>query len=342
MGSGSTSSCLRIRSSGGYEGVGGADCEADEDVALGCGAQITGDAHSTVPRHGKRYFVLREFYEQKQFGAFKKSLFFFCLVLMCHVLLSVIKNGRRPLKAKVKGTLEVLFVLQPAIESFNHWSGKPMDDDAIMTPVQTLVCGRAFEIVFERLPEAIIQTGIAIEQPENASSLLYFSICSSIIAAAAIMTDTNIVYELAGMNRQERGRQSNPYHGLIPDGTAGLRMLYLGCCVFLAGYLGTNVVTITAFMLEHSSRWVLLYLAVEFAAVYLILVRTGRNYFDLSYGLAGSFIQWCTLYLMMQFVPFTNLRIPVVFGGAWFSRWIVWRLLLRPPSSAQLAALARD
>jgi len=284
-------------------------------------------------------YVMREFYEQEQYGAFKKSLFFFCLALMCHVLLSVIKNARRPLKAKVKGALEALFMLQPAIESFNHWSGKPMDDDAIMTPVQILVGGRAIEIIFESLPEAIIQTGIAIEQPENASSLLYFSICSSIIAAAAIMTDTNIGYELAGMNSQERGRQSHPIRGLIPDGTAGLRMLYLGGVVFLAGYLGTNVVAITAFMLKHSSRWVLLYLAVEFAAVFLILVRTGRMYFDLSHGLADSFVQWFILYLMMQFVPFTNLRVPMVFGGAWFSRWIAWRLIA---NTAVFALVVKD
>ena len=93
-----------------------------------------------------------------------------------HVLLSLAKNRRRSAKAKAIGVLHAVFMLQPAIESYNHWSGKPMGDDDVLTPAQTLVVGRAIEIVFESLPEVVIQASIAIQQPEQASALLYFSI----------------------------------------------------------------------------------------------------------------------------------------------------------------------
>jgi len=97
-----------------------------------------------------------------------------------------------------------------------------MSDDDMWSPVQILITGRAIEIIIESLPEVVIQASIAIQQLEKATPLLYFSICSSIAAAAAIMTDTNISYELGMMNSQERGRHSNPFFGLIPDGKWGL------------------------------------------------------------------------------------------------------------------------
>ena len=153
------------------------------------------------------------------------------------------------------------------------------------------------------------------------------------------MTDTNISYDLASMNKQERGRHSNPHYGLIPNGKSGLRMLYLGGFFFLAGYLGTGVAAITTFTLRHSTRWVALYLAAEFAVVYLILVKTGRLYFILASGHAASVFIWFIFYLMMTFVPFTQLRAPAQFGGALFARWVTWRLVA---NTVAFALLAKD
>ena len=141
------------------------------------------------------------------------------------------------------------------------------------------------------------------------------------------MTDTNVSYELATMNKQERGQHSHPFYGLIPKGTWGIHMLYLGGFLFLVGYLGTGVAAITTVMLGHSARWIALYLAAEFAGVFLILVKTGRQYFAIASGQAASVVQWVVMYLMMQFVPWAQLRNPINFGGAWFSRWVTWRLI---------------
>ena len=153
------------------------------------------------------------------------------------------------------------------------------------------------------------------------------------------MTDTNISYDLASMNKQERGRHSNPHYGLIPNGKSGLRMLYLGGFFFLAGYLGTGVAAITTFTLRHSTRWVALYLAAEFAVVFFILVKTGRLYFILASGHAASVFIWFIFYLMMTFVPFTQLRAPAQFGGALFARWVTWRLVA---NTVAFALLAKD
>jgi len=217
-----------------------------------------------------------------------------------------------------------------------------MCDDDVVEPVVILIGGRAIEIIFESLPEVVIQASAAIQQPEKANPLLYFSICSSIAATAAIMTDTNISYELAAMNKQERGRHSNPLFGLILDGKWGLRMLYLGGFFSLAGYLGTGVAAVTMCTLGHSARWIALYLVAEFAVVYLILVKTGRQYFVMlptHADHATSVLTWFVLYLMMQLVPFTQLRNPVMFGGALFARWVTWRLLA---NTVAFALLAKD
>ena len=281
------------------------------------------------------------------YDAFWKSLSFFSAALLMHVVVSLIKNGRRPAKTKAWGVLQALFMVQPAIESYHHWSGKAMEDDDVISPVQILIAGRAIEIVLESIPEVVIQAGIAIQQPEKATPLLYSSICSSIATACVIMTDTSISYDLAGVNRQERGRRTHPHYGLIPSGKWGFRMLYLGGFFFYIGYLGTIVAAITMFMLVHSARWVALYLVAEFAVVFLILVKTGRKYFILTSStswsdVATSVFLWFLFYLMQQFVPLADSRLPNLFGGAWFARWITWRLVANTVVFALLANKQKD
>jgi len=111
-------------------------------------------------------------------------------------------------------------------------------------------------------------------------------------------------------------------------------MLYLGGFFFLAGYLGTGVATITMFTVRHSERWIALYLVAEFAVLYLILVKTGRKYFDIASHQTSVFI-WIGTYLIMQFVPWTQVRDDL--GGAWFARWITWRLFANTIAFALLA-----
>jgi hypothetical protein len=64
---------------------------------------------------------------------------------------------------------------------------------------------------------------------------MVFSICSSVAAAAAIMTDTNISYELGRMNKQDRGRDSHPLYGLVPADRRKIGALYIGFFSFHAG-----------------------------------------------------------------------------------------------------------
>ena len=153
------------------------------------------------------------------------------------------------------------------------------------------------------------------------------------------MTDTNVSYELAGVNRQQRGKHNHPHYGLIPTGTWGFRMLYQGGFVFHVGFLGSSVAAITTFLLEHGARWIALYLVAEFAVVYLILVKRGRKFFVLATDHAVSLFFQFTFSLMQQFVPFTDSQLPSVFGGAWFARSITWRLIANP---AVFALVVKD
>ena len=81
----------------------------------------------------------------------------------------------------------------------------------------------------------------------------------------------------------------------------------------------------------------MLYLAAEFAVVYVLLAKTCRQYCTMASGYADSVLGWFVLYVMMQFVPWVQLRIPNIFSGAWFARWVAWRLITNTVAFALLA-----
>ncbi|GMI58843.1 hypothetical protein TeGR_g8145 [Tetraparma gracilis] len=267
------------------------------------------------------------------FGILGVSVFF-------HVLINYAQNIKKKAPARILGLVQAALFLTPLVESYNHWTGKEQDMDEVTSPIILLILSRAVELVVESVPESVLQLGIVLDNPASATFTMKFSIFASLAAAGAIMTETNISYELSGMNKQVRGRDSHPFYGLIPAGKVPLTLLHLGLAAFHIGYLATSLITITSCkMAGVSLAFVGVYMAGEFAIYITHLWRTGRKYIPIVPNLWISTMAWFVLGTLMQnFVPLLQLRADGFFGGKLFSRWILWRLTV---NSLVFAAIMR-
>ena len=121
----------------------------------------------------------------------------------------------------------------------------------MFNPDLMLGATRALELVFESLPESVLQSFIIFQLLQEGmegtvSKLMMFSVLCSLFAAGFIMTDTSITSERAGMDRMYCGpKYHSRFHGLIPASRSKLICLYASLFCFYTFYLGTSMVTLT-------------------------------------------------------------------------------------------------
>ena len=217
------------------------------------------------------------------------------------MLLNYAQNIKKKARVRILGLVQAALFLTPLVESYNHWTGKEQDMDEVTSPIILLILSRAIELVVESVPESVLQLGIVLDDPASATFTMKFSIFASLAAAGAIMTETNISYELSAMNTQVRGRDSHPFYGLIPASKVPLALLHLGLAAFHLGYLATSLITITSCkMAGVSLAFVGVYMAGEFAIYITHLWRTGRKYFPLNPNLWMSTVSWFVMGTLMQ------------------------------------------
>ncbi|GMI38455.1 hypothetical protein TeGR_g13725, partial [Tetraparma gracilis] len=130
------------------------------------------------------------------FGILGVAVFF-------HMLINFGQNKKKKASARILGLVQSALFLTPLVESYNHWTGKEQDMDEVMPPIILLIASRAIELVVESVPESVLQLGIVLDNPAAATFTMKFSIFASLAAAGAIMTETNISYELSNMNKQK-------------------------------------------------------------------------------------------------------------------------------------------
>ncbi|GMI27722.1 hypothetical protein TeGR_g375 [Tetraparma gracilis] len=269
-----------------------------------------------------------QYYKTGQTDASKASFGVLGVAVYFHMGLSYAQNKRKPMRVRAFYMLTAMFMLTPIIESYNVWCGKEMTDDELFPAVLLMVATRAIELIVESLPESVLQLNIALRNVNAVDPVMVFSICSSLASAAAIMTDTNISFELNIMNKQDRGRNTHPFAGLIPDVKARVALVYAGFFSFHAGYMASSLISMTACLLSGIRvGHIGVYLVVELTLYFAHLWRTGR-----THGISGqspfhSFGCWLTVQLLLNFAPFLNNRSPDVFGGRMFACWIIWRLV---------------
>jgi hypothetical protein len=270
--------------------------------------------------------------ETGDFDDFYQTAGILATAVFFHVLLSLIKNAKRDISVKIRGALFALFLLSPAIESFNYWRGEERTEDHVMEPVLFLVAARAVEMVLESLPEAAIQMKIMFKT-EVPETLMIVSIAASIIAAGYTMADTNISFERNKMNAQARGVGSHPAWGIIPSSQVGIAVMSFGFFVFHMCYLASGVLSMTGIFLSFKPIYVLIILALEYVVVLgCVYWRQGNLHIptERKHNLSFmSLVSWFVLGpLMNSFTPFVVARTVAIFGRGFQIKWLVYRLAL--------------
>ena len=100
-------------------------------------------------------------------------------------------------------------------------------------------------MVMESVPESAIQLAVIFRTPEP-TFLMWFSIFSSLVAAGAIMAETNIGFKRGAMNKQKRGPGSYPLYGLLPSKPVKLAFFQIGTLLFHIGYVTSGVLALVA------------------------------------------------------------------------------------------------
>jgi len=188
-------------------------------------------------------------------------------------------------------------------------------------------------MVCESLPESAIQLAILFRSKEP-SSLMLYSIVSSIAVAGFIMADTNISYERESfMAQARRGVENHPLVCLLPTHKAKNIGFQFSLFLFHTAYLATGVLTFVGFLLVGKTRYMFLGLLLEFCVVLTILrIRHQTFHYCIATANHLTFVDvlcWIVMITMMQnFTPFIPGRYPVVFGGRLFFLLILYRLLM--------------
>lgn len=160
--------------------------------------------------------VIDEYYTAQDYDSFYSSFGILVFATTLHLGVNIAKNAKKSFGVRIRGALAALCLLSPAIESYEYWRGSERTESDLFEAVVLLVFTRAIEMVCESVPESAVQLSVLMKT-ENPSFLMYFSICSSVLAAGAIMTETNVSFERGKMNAQMRGPGSHGLWGLLPD-----------------------------------------------------------------------------------------------------------------------------
>ena len=223
------------------------------------------------------------------------------------------------------------FGVLPLIEAWSVFRGAEQVEGMIVDPITMLATTKSCEIVFESLPETIIQTiFILSSKPEDLSPINYFSIISSIVAAAMIWTDGNI-----GLARSLFvGAPKNPGYNWLPMDKTDFNKCFGGFFLFTMAYFTSNAFALTLAYFKFGGNALLYAVLTELAIVMLFKHFADGELFAFSLApkpskvdyILGPLIKLC--FYLVNFVGyFCNSKSPWELGPHVTSGLIIWRML---------------
>ena len=84
------------------------------------------------------------------------------------------------------------------------------------------------------------------------------------------------MFERGNMNKQDRGHDTHPKLGYLPDDNASLIGVYLGHFLGFAGYLGIGVMAVSSTITSFSWVYPLLVMVAEFMVCMAAIWRRGQ------------------------------------------------------------------
>ena len=218
----------------------------------------------------------------------------------------------------------------PLIEAWTVFRGAEQSENMLFNPAVMLAVTKGVEIVFESLPESIIQTiSMLSSKPEDLSILNYFGIISSIVSAGLIFADAHL-----GIARSHMvGSPKNPVYNWLPTHKGDLYKCMGGYILFTISYFSCNVFAIAIAFLKFGGSAVLSVIIAELTVVSLFKHFVDGELFAISimkkpsnadYILGALFR--CFYFVTASVGYITHSKNPAEFGPHVTSALIIWRM----------------
>jgi hypothetical protein len=148
--------------------------------------------------------MVSTFFSAGQSNAAYSTIAIVCISMLMQISIAFGQNKHRGWTAIVNEVGIVLCFLKPAVDAFRVASGHPQVHGAPLTPINELAIGKGIEMVFEAIPQLVLQSTILMAIADR-SVLTIVSLVFSCLAIA--YTSTTIAYDF---ETDPSKRRNNP------------------------------------------------------------------------------------------------------------------------------------
>ena len=257
---------------------------------------------------------------------FWASLAILCVPLAANIWAAIMWNKKKGKTAQATGVLAAVLHLTPLLHGMKVWKGEGFQADDVVDPYFAFILGRVSELIFESLPELILQLYMVFRG--RTSPTIVASLSMSVASASFMMMDASVGFERKDMNKQIRGPHSHPEFGFLPLGKSAAKIQQAGLLVFYAGTVSIAALAIAAVISVASWAFVPAVAIVEFAVFMVSMWSRGMKFAGGAQpedGLLGSNVFYFAFYLMMCMAPWAALKSSYFLGGTWYAGFIAYR-----------------
>ena len=274
--------------------------------------------------------VVMVFYynEKNMTGAFRTSLGILIGALgMQGVVTWITTKHVKRLSERIRRVVFGVMSLNPIIHAYGKWSGNEREEGSTSSPSQLLGFTKFVELIFESLPQLIVQLGALLEASDSIQDDIrpIASIVFSVLAVGFIVSDLSVGWERGTMSRSIRGPYQTWWIGVLPERRGGA--FFFGHVLFVSGYFACAMISFTAAGRVFGGLLIFAFEFVELMCFLLLMRATGRARCNLGSSNGVGLLdiirpEW----LVTSVAPILMFRQQWVLGGGIWSRFIAWRL----------------
>jgi len=270
--------------------------------------------------------MLRFYKDTGDHKSYDRSLKILIGAMSAHVINSLTQNKHCSLKIRAVRVLQTLCLLDPVVYTYGKWSGKAKEEGAAMSSNGLLTYTKVIEMIFEALPQLILQVG-ALMRADSISLLPAASICLSVATAGFLIADLSVGIERSFMTDNFRGPHSGKFWGMLPLNFEWV--FFLGHMMLVSGYFAAHVLALTVGGLVLPSYAIPAYMVSELGLFLFWGWKYGRARWVGGTSNRLAFLdvlrpEWA----VMSFVPIMMFGAPFMLGGRTFAGWIAYKLML--------------
>jgi len=252
---------------------------------------------------------------------------------LAHIWTALNHSTGRGTKAIVHELLIAATFLAPVVGTYRFVVGAELDENsnANVDPLFLYAYIKGIELVFESIPESILQVSVLLQSEsggEAVSSLSVASFAVSLLAAGLLVTDLNYTIESDKMKAQQTPGV-HPFHGFLRASALGQAALFFSSWAFLSAYLACTVFAFGCLLVTQPS-WVFLALATtEFGIIVAFKAAQGELVSGPDHTNSTVVVVFSSLghYIVTSSTPMYQLRHPSELGPQAFSGLIGYRLV---------------